>query len=284
MKKEKMIIIIFFMGIMALFCADVAFAAETTVNMGSITVHGPCDDPYVVCTPLSRDIKVRPTGNTITIQVAYSMSCPGSYDEGYCDISFVGGGGTDSRQTTTTDSGIMTISKFMNPGDTFTVSLHAKYTDWWGSTLLGETTKSAVGTVTVVSPPVAEFSFYPSVPTTDNTIWFNDLSTDTDDTTIVSWSWSFGDGTSSSSKNPTHQYHSSGTYTVTLEVADDYGLTSQMTHSISVKTKPISKFSYSPLAPNTDDTIYFKDKTYDYDSDGNITSWSWMVLEFWGWF
>lgn len=45
---------------------------------------------------------------------------------------------------------------------------------------------------------------------------FTDLSTGA----IDSWAWDFGDGNSSSDQNPNHEYTSTGTYNVTLEVGD----------------------------------------------------------------
>jgi len=242
------IVILCLVSLSCLPITKIAIAAQTTVNMGSINLHGPTNNPYVVCSPNNIDIKVRPSGNTITIQVAYSMSCPGTADDGYCDISFVGGGGSDSRHTGESDTGILTISKFMNPGDTFTVKLHAKYTDFYGQTILGEDTQYASGTVSVPPAPVAGFSFSPSNPTTENTIQFTDLSTATG-TTIISWSWSFGDGTSSTEKSPTYQYQKSGTYPVTLQVTDDYGVSNTKTSSITIKDKSI--IPGVPTGPST---------------------------------
>ena len=270
--KSTICILLISIGIITIAWADFTTAAQTTINMGSINIHGPTSSPYVLCTPINQNIKVRPTGNTITIQVGYSMSCPGAADDGFCNISFVGGGGSDSRHTGTADAGILTISKFMNPGDTFTVKLYAKYTDMYGGTILGEDIEYAVGTVTAVTQPVADFSFAPSTPTTDTTVQFIDMTTVTD-TTIISWSWSFGDGSSSTEKNPTHRYFSSGKYTVTFQVTDDYGLTSSKTKEISVKKRPIAAFYYSPVVPTTDDIVHFTDSSYD--NDGNVTAWFW---------
>ena len=45
-------------------------------------------------------------------------------------------------------------------------------------------------------PPVADFTYSPSAPTTADSIAFTDRSRD-DDGSIVSWSWGFGDGNTS---------------------------------------------------------------------------------------
>jgi PKD repeat protein len=44
--------------------------------------------------------------------------------------------------------------------------------------------------------------------------------------TVVSYSWSWGDGTTSTGVAPTHTFAAAGEYTITLAVADNYGLTS----------------------------------------------------------
>jgi MYXO-CTERM domain-containing protein len=73
-------------------------------------------------------------------------------------------------------------------------------------------------------PPVAKFS-----ATVDGlSATFADESTDADGT-VTARNWMFGDGAVSSDQNPTHGYAAAGTYTVTLEVTDNTG----MTHSYS---------------------------------------------------
>ena len=67
--------------------------------------------------------------------------------------------------------------------------------------------------------PVADFSFRPSAPKTGETVSFTDLSTGSP----TSWHWDFGDGSASTERNPTHVYTSSGTFGVTLEVANGSG-------------------------------------------------------------
>jgi bacillopeptidase F (M6 metalloprotease family) len=55
------------------------------------------------------------------------------------------------------------------------------------------------------------------------------------DGSIVSYEWDFGDGTTSSDALVSHSFSKSGTYTVTLTVTDNDGLTGTITHTITVK-------------------------------------------------
>jgi PKD repeat protein len=48
------------------------------------------------------------------------------------------------------------------------------------------------------------------------------------DGNIVSWLWSFGDNLSSTDQNPVHTYAFPGTYTVSLQVVTDTGLSSRV--------------------------------------------------------
>ncbi len=77
--------------------------------------------------------------------------------------------------------------------------------------------------------PTANFSF-----TTSNLVaTFTDSSTDSDGT-IASRSWNFGDSTTSTATNPSKTYSAAGTYTVTLTVTDNGGLTNTTTRSVTV--------------------------------------------------
>ncbi len=72
--------------------------------------------------------------------------------------------------------------------------------------------------ITVYSLPTADFTIFPKEPTIfDSQVSFYDRSTD-----AVQWSWHFGAGTSANSslQNPTHTYSDTGTYCVTLKVAN----------------------------------------------------------------
>ena len=80
----------------------------------------------------------------------------------------------------------------------------------------------------------------PSLPTaafssiaTELSVSFTDQSTDSDGN-IMAWLWDFGDGGSSTLQNPTHAYASNDTYTVSLTVTDNDGLTGNTQQEITV--------------------------------------------------
>lgn len=121
--------------------------------------------------------------------------------------------------------------------------------------------------------PVADFSYSPTAPSTQDLIGFLDMSIDSDGY-ITSWYWSFGDEDNSSLENPTHNYGDNGIYTVTLEITDDLGEKSTLSKEIIVlNVAPTADLSYSPSSPTDLNNISFSDESVDLD--GYIASWSW---------
>jgi len=104
----------------------------------------------------------------------------------------------------------------------------------WSSSLTVTITKQDTGQNTA---PIAQMSYLPITPTTQDTIQLTDQSTDLDGT-IISWQWDFGDGVYSTEKNTHHQYNISDTYIITLYVTDDDGATSSAAKTITVREKP----------------------------------------------
>ena len=82
--------------------------------------------------------------------------------------------------------------------------------------------------------PVASFTASPSSGGTPLTVSFNAAASTDPDGSIVSYVWSFGDGGSASGATALHTYSSQGTYTATLTVTDDDGLTSTALQTIVV--------------------------------------------------
>ncbi|NYZ66229.1 PKD domain-containing protein [Endozoicomonas sp. SM1973] len=78
-------------------------------------------------------------------------------------------------------------------------------------------------------PPVAGFNYQ----VTGLTVKFVSTSKDSDGN-ITRYKWNFGDGNTSAAANPTHKYAKAGTYTATLAVTDDDGLTDQAQKGVTV--------------------------------------------------
>ncbi|RLF50265.1 MAG: hypothetical protein DRN19_04820, partial [Thermoplasmata archaeon] len=85
----------------------------------------------------------------------------------------------------------------------------------------------------------ADFEFSPLEPTAGELVEFHDTSTVVCDQ-IASWSWSFDDGTVATGKFVSKRFDSPGTYTVTLTITTQTGLTDQVSRSITVsESEPV---------------------------------------------
>jgi hypothetical protein len=87
-------------------------------------------------------------------------------------------------------------------------------------------------------PPVADPNGpYPGV--VDVAVMFDGTGSDDPDGTIVSYEWDFGDGSPvGTGESPTHAYTAADTYTVTLTVTDDGGLTNMATTIAEITAAP----------------------------------------------
>jgi PKD repeat protein len=98
-------------------------------------------------------------------------------------------------------------------------------------------TGTLVASSTEPQPPVAVISTSPnSNPLTVN---FSSSNSSDPDGTIVGYAWDFGDGTTSTEANPVKTYGSAGTYTATLTVTDNSGLTGTTSAAVSVQQNQI---------------------------------------------
>jgi len=94
-------------------------------------------------------------------------------------------------------------------------------------------------TISLNTAPTADFSFTPLTPSVDDTVYFNDESSDPDSgDSITKWEWDFGDGTTetinSAPGDTSHKYGSSGSYTVTLTVYDENGASASTNKTVDV--------------------------------------------------
>ena len=92
--------------------------------------------------------------------------------------------------------------------------------------------------------PVADFSFTIQGQYAPTDVIFVNNSQNAENFT-----WSFGDGTSSTDKNVTHNYATSGTYSVTVAAVNSEGATNSTTKQVIINRKPadppVVSFSYS---------------------------------------
>ena len=96
------------------------------------------------------------------------------------------------------------------------------------------------------APPLAAFEMTPTSPRCGEAVKLVSLAEDPSSTgRIVHISWDFGDGTHCPGRsadcgegnllNPTHVYHSTGIYTLTLVVIDEEGALGRISRTITVK-------------------------------------------------
>ncbi len=114
----------------------------------------------------------------------------------------------------------------------------------------------------------ANFSGTPTSGCAPVTVQFTDLSTGP----VISWDWDFGDGTPHSSlQNPSHQYLSAGTYSVSLKASSDSCFDVETKASyVTVSTIPVANFQGSPTSGGSPLTVNFTDL-----SSNNPTAWDW---------
>lgn len=100
-------------------------------------------------------------------------------------------------------------------------------------------------------------------------LWVN--FTDNSTGPVTTWDWNFGDDATSTLQDPSHEYNTSGTYTVTLTVCSTNCCdTMTKVDYLEVNDVPLADFSSSPTQGDAPLTVNFTDL-----STGNPTGWNW---------
>ena len=107
------------------------------------------------------------------------------------------------------------------------------YTDY-GS--LGEYRLTGSASQTSGSAPIAALSATPTTGTAPVTVSFSSTGSSDADGSIVAYEWNFGDGSPvATTPSATHTYTAPGTYTATLKVTDNSGLSGAQSTTITVQ-------------------------------------------------
>ena len=156
----------------------------------------------------------------VRIEIRYN------HDTGLIKVRLFSGANYETT-TATEDSGDITPSVANPPNKAvwgWAASGGPQY--WVDDIALHDNVTSFIGPVGGGSPPSAAFTFSPTGGDAPLTVAFTDTSTGTP----TSWLWDFGDGSpTSTSQNPTHEYDTAGTYTVSLTATNANGSTAAAT-------------------------------------------------------
>ncbi len=170
----------------------------------------------------------------------FSDASTGSPNEWFWDF---GDGSTSQLQNPT--------HSYQAPG-TYTVTLYASNQEFNGYTTTS---------ITVANPtPVVDYD-YTTLATTE--VMFTPIITTNIPLQehIISYYWDFGDEAYSSLRSPIHVYAATGTYTISLTVTNNYGITATHSQDITFITPYNVKFSPCYEIGGIGHIVYFHDLT-----------------------
>ncbi len=125
-------------------------------------------------------------------------------------------------------------------------------------------------------PPIASFTSTPSSAPTGTSITFDGTASYDLDGTVVSYSWAFGDGATGTGSVVTHSYSPAKSYTVTLTVTDNGGVTGSTTSQVTITDRPpLVSFTPSPTTANTGQSITLSISVSDPDGSISTTRVDW---------
>jgi PKD repeat protein len=153
----------------------------------------------------------------------------------------------------------------------------------WSLVISGSDTSSpsnsGTGTKAVTlqdRPPVASFTSTPSSAPTATAISFNGMASYDPDGTVVSYSWDFGDQTTGTGSIVSHSYTYAKTYTVTLTVTDNGGVTGSTMSQVTITDRPPAvRFTPSPGTANTGQSVTLSITVNDPDGTISTTGVDW---------
>jgi formylglycine-generating enzyme len=139
--------------------------------------------------------------------------------------------------------------------------------------------RSQTVTAEANQPPTASFTATPttgSIPVPLTIVLDGTTSSDSDGR-IASYYWSSSDGQSATEASSTLLFNSAGTYTITLTVTDNNGLTNSSSQTVMVEAPNVdvnASFTATPTSGDNPLTVTL-DATASSNSDGSISSYVW---------
>jgi len=112
-------------------------------------------------------------------------------------------------------------------------------TDDNGSQVVSEKVVTVMhGIKAMAAMPFVDLKILPQDPTPLQAVWLSGLASTVSGGKISHYFWDFGDGKSATGAITLHRYGQPGTYTVTLTVWDEQGVSSQKSVPLTVVTRP----------------------------------------------
>ena len=207
-----------------------------------------------------------------TLKITFKNSPVANFSIGNACVNspvFFADASSGSIATQSWDFGDGGTSISSNPIHTY--SLANIYTVTYTVTSANGCTDTVTKSIQINSLPNANFTYTnacQSLPA-----YFQDLSTISVGSNIVSWDWNFGDtGIDTINKNPTHIYATPGLYIVSLIVTSDKGCVDNIQLPVNVNPKPKAEFGMTNNPTLALETVYFNDFSTPTNS---VVAWNW---------
>ena len=204
-----------------------------------------------VPTPVTADFSGSPTVGDAPLTVSFTNGSSGTVTSYSWDFGDSGSSSAQNPSHTYAASGTYTVSLTVTGAGTTDVETKTDYV-----------TVNAPGAVS------AAFSAAPTTGAAPLSVAFTDASTGS----VTSYAWDFGDTGSSTLQDPTHEYTTAGTYTVSLTIVGPGGsdVDTQVDLITVTEPPPVAAFGAAPTSGDAPLTVAFTDA-----STGAVTSYSW---------
>ena len=181
------------------------------------------------------------------------------------DVSFNGSSSTVSNGTYAWDfgdgqtgTGVMATHRYVRAG-TMTITLSVT-----SDTRATSTSSRTINVSATLPPTTAAFTFSPTNPSINQDVIFTAAAITGPGIpgggVTGTFNWDFGDGGTATGSPVTHRYARGGTYTVSLRVTTDAGLSATTSRIITISTTlpgGSANFTFSPTDPHVGDDVFF---------------------------